>query len=134
MIAESFDRACNTTINDIIITGDFNFNMLSNDGNKVNELMNQYNLKQIIRNPMHYTESSSSLIDLFLFRNPANVLYSGVIDPFTPDQIRYHCPILVLLKFLHPKPKTIKRKIWYYELVDFSKYRVLLSRYDLIND
>ena len=49
IIAESFDRACNTTINDIIVTGDFNFNMLSNVGNKVNELMNQYNLKQIIQ-------------------------------------------------------------------------------------
>ena len=70
MIAESSDRACNTTINDIIITCDFNFNMLSNDGNKVNELMNQYNLKQIKREPTHYTESASSLIDLFLFRNP----------------------------------------------------------------
>ena len=87
MIAESFD----TTTNDIIITGDFDFNMLSNDGNKLNELMNQYNLKQSVRERTHYnTESSSSFIDLSLFRNPATVLYSGVTDPIIPDQIRYH--------------------------------------------
>ena len=98
--------------------------------------MNQCNLKQIIREPTHCTESLSSLVDLFRFRNPANVLCSGIIDPFIRDQIRYHCPILVhlLLKFLRPKPKTIKRKILNYERADFSKYRVLLSEYDLINN
>ncbi|MCF1459523.1 MAG: reverse transcriptase family protein, partial [Shewanella sp.] len=95
--------------------------------------INQFNLEQVIRDPTHYTESSSSLIDLILCRSPTNVLYSGVIDPFIPNQIRYHCPILVLLKFLCPKPKLIKRKIWYYERADFVKYRDLLSGSDLIN-
>ena len=96
--------------------------------------MNQCNLKQITREPTHYTEGSFCLISLCLFRNPANVLYCGVIDPFIPDQIRYRCPILVLLKFIHPKPKTIKPKVWNYELADFSKNCVLLSEYDLINN
>ena len=82
--------------------------MLSNDSKKVKKLMNQHNLEQIIREPTHYTESSSSLIDLFLFRNPASMLNSGVIDPFIPDQIRYHCPILVLLKFLRTKAKHLE--------------------------
>ena len=80
-------------------------------------------------NPTHFTERSSSLIDLFILRNPANVLYSGVIDPFIPDQIRYHCPILIPLIFLRPKPKIIKRKIWNYELADYNRYRNLLSLY-----
>ena len=133
LVSESFDRACNTGINDVIITGDFNFDMHSDAGKKIKELNNQYNLTQIIREPTHFTERSSSLIDLFILRNPANVLYSGVIDPFIPDQIRYHCPILILLKFLRPKPKIIKRKIWNYELADYNRYRNLLSECDLIN-
>ena len=119
LVSESFDRACNTGINDVIITGDFNFDMHSDAGKKIKELNNQYNLTQIIREPTNFTERSSSVIDLFILRNPANVLYSGVIDPFIPDQIRYHCPILILLKFLRPKPKIIKRKIWNYELADY---------------
>ena len=81
LIAESFDRAYNTGIKDIVITGDFNFNMLSNDGKKIKTLINQFNLEQVIRDPTHYTESSSSLIDLILCRNPTNVLHSGVIEP-----------------------------------------------------
>ena len=132
-VSESFDRACNTRINDVIITGDFNFNMHSDDGKKIRKLTNQYNLTQIIREPTHFTECSSSLIDLFILRNPANFLYSGVIDPFIPDQIRYHCPILILLKFLRPKLRIRKRKILNYELADYTRYRNLLSDYDLIN-
>ena len=107
--------------------------MLSNDGKKIKTLINQFYLKQVTHDPTHYTESSSSLIDLILCRNPTNVLCSGVIDPFIPNQIRYHCPILVLLKFLCPKLKLTKRKIWYYERSDFIKYRDLLSGSDLIN-
>ncbi|MEW8545280.1 MAG: reverse transcriptase family protein, partial [Candidatus Thiodiazotropha sp.] len=133
LLSESIDRAINTNIVDIIITGDFNYNMLSNENNKMIDLMNQYSLKLIIKEATHFTENSSSLIDLILVRNNANVLTSGVGDPFIPDQIRYHCPILVLLKFLRPPNKTFKRKIWNYPQADFNKYRNLLSQLDFEN-
>ena len=84
------------------------------------------NLKQIITEPTRFTESSSSLIDLFLIRNDTNILHSEVIDPFIPDQVRYHCPILLLLKFLRPVSKTKQRKIWKYAQADFNLYRSLL--------
>lgn len=132
LIAESFDRASNTGLNEIIITGDFNFNMLTNV-NKFSELINQYNFKQTVQEPTHHTENSSSLIDLFLFQNTSSILFSGVMDPFIPNQVRYHCPIIVVLKFLHPTVKTTKRKIWIYERADFDKFRELLSSYDLVN-
>ena len=63
--------------------------MFSNDRKKIKTLITQFNLEYVIRDPTHYTESSSSLIDLILCRNPTNVLHSGVIDPFIPNQIRY---------------------------------------------
>ena len=126
LLTERFDRAFNTNVADILITGDFNYNMLSNDNNKLKDLMYQYNLKQIITEPTHFTESSSSLIDLFLIRNDTNILHSEVIDPFIPDQVRYHCPILLLLKFLRPVSKTTQRKIWKYAQADFNLYRSLL--------
>ena len=113
---ESFDRAFNTNFADILITGDFNYNMLSNDNNKLKDLMYQYNLKQIITEPTHFTESSSCLIELFLIRDDTNILHSEVIDPFIPDQVRCHCPILLLLKFLCPVSKK-------YAQADFNLYR-----------
>ena len=48
LIKESTDRAYNTNIVDIIITGDFNYNMISNDNNKLKELTLEYNLNQLI--------------------------------------------------------------------------------------
>ncbi|MEW8544385.1 MAG: reverse transcriptase family protein [Candidatus Thiodiazotropha sp.] len=133
LINESIDRAYNTNILDIIILGDFNFNMSLNNNNKMTDLLLDFNLKQLINEPTHFTETSSSLIDLILVRNNANILSSGVTDPFIPNQTRYHCPIIVLLKFLRPSIKTFKRRIWNYKLADFDRYRAVLSEFNLID-
>ena len=63
LILESTDRAHNTNIHDIIITGDFNYNMLSNNNNKIKDLLLQFNLTQLIKDATHFTETSASLID-----------------------------------------------------------------------
>ena len=133
LILESTDRAHNTNIHDIIITGDFNYNMLSNNNNKIKDLILQFNLTQLIKDVTHFTETSASLIDLIIIRNTNNILTSGVADPLSPDLIRYHCPVFVLLKFIRPKVRTYKRKIWNYQKADFEKYRQLLSEHDLAN-
>ena len=83
---------------DIVITGDFNYNM-KNANNKMTEITPELNLTQLISEPTHFTEDSSSILDLILVRNKTNVLFNGVIDSFTPEQVHYHCPTIVLLKF-----------------------------------
>ncbi|MCG8077783.1 MAG: reverse transcriptase family protein, partial [Candidatus Thiodiazotropha taylori] len=133
LIRESFDRAYYTNIPDIIITGDFNIDMTQNNSNKMTELMFEYNLTQLISDPTHFTESSSSLLDLILVRNCTNVLLSGVADPFVPDLVRYHCPVVAALKFLRPQIKNFRRRIWYYKLADYDKYRTILSESNLVD-
>ena len=97
----------------------------------MSDLIRQYNLKQLIKEPTNFTEHSSSIIDLILVRISNNILSSAVIDPFIPDQTRYHCPIVVLLKFLHPKVIAFKRRVWNYKRAEFDKFRDLLSQKDL---
>ena len=121
LLKESIDRACSTNIIDIIITGDFNYNMKS-ENNKISEITREFNLTQLISEPTHFTEDSSSILDLILVRNKTNIIFSGVIDPFTPEQVRYHCPTIVLLKFLRPRTAAYKRRVWYYKLADYDKY------------
>lgn len=133
LITESVDRAFNTAIHDIIITGDFNCNMLSNTNNKIRELLQQYNLKQLINDSTHFTDTSSSLIDLILVNNPSNIISSGVADPFIPDLTRYHCPVFAFLKFMRPPVKSFKRKIWNYARADYEKYREKLQEQTLEN-
>ena len=86
LIKESIDRACNTSMIDIIITGDLNYD-ISKPQNKISELIHEFNLIQLITEPTHYTEISTSTIDLILVRNNTNVLCSGVADSFIPEQV-----------------------------------------------
>ena len=131
VINESIDRAYNTNIQDIIITGDFNINMFHDRNNKMTALMQEFHMKQLINEPTNFTEHSATLIDLILVRNEASILTSGVIDTFIPDQTRYHCPVVVLMKFLRPENKTFKRKVWNYKLANFDRYREILTDFYL---
>ena len=92
ILSESIDRVYNTNIPDIVITGDFNYNMRTNGNNKIKDSIQNYNLEQLINEDTHLTENSSFLIDLILVRYSSNILMSGVADLFIPDQIRFHCP------------------------------------------
>ena len=104
LVHESVDRAKSTSIQDIIILGDLNNDLLvSNSSKHLQDLNKTYNLKQLVNEPTHFTESSSSLIDVVLVNKINNILVSEVCDPFIPNLTRFHCLLAVLLKFLKPK-------------------------------
>lgn len=129
LIQESIDRARNTNINDIVILGDLNNDLLIPQRCKhLKDVISNFNLKQLIEEPTHFTEYSSSLIDIIMVTNSNNVVASEVCDPFIPNMVRYHCPIAAILKFLKPQFKTFQRKIWKYDLGDYNKYRYLLRK------
>lgn len=129
LIEQSFENLANSTIKDIIILGDFNCNMMNNTPhNRINILSLSYNLTQLIDEPTHFTEHSSSLIDLALVTRPENVLYSGVISPFIPDVVRFHCPIILTLKFRKPAISSFKRHIWLYDQGNYDLYRDKLNQ------
>ena len=93
---ESTDRAYNKIIHGIIITGDFNYDMLLNNKNKMSDLLLQFNPTQLIKYETHFTETSASLIYLIMVCNRNSILTSGVAEPLFPDLIRYHCSVFVL--------------------------------------
>ena len=130
LIEQTFDNLCDSHT-DLVILGDFNSDLLKPmHANRIQNLTNSYNLHQLIDEPTHYTENSSSLLDLAIVSKPENVVYSGVSSPFIPDLIRYHCPIIVTLKFRKPIQKPFKRHIWLYDKGDYNKYKRLLSEND----
>ena len=82
---------------------------------KINSLCTQFSLYQSINQPIHFTEHSSSLIDILLVNNKDQLIVSGVGDPFLNQDVRYHCPIYGIFKFSKPKIKTFTRHVWSYE-------------------
>ena len=103
-IEDSIHLAVDMGINDIIITGDFNYNMLkAHTSNKIKSICEQFSLTQTIDNSTHFTEHSSSLIDIILTNNETNMVYSGVGDPFLNQEMRFHCPVFGILNFTKPK-------------------------------
>ena len=90
---------------------------------KINNICRQYDLHQIITEHTHFTERSSSLIDIILTSNPNSILLSGVGDPFLNQAIRYHCPIFSVFKFTKPHRKSIKRHIGKYKDGDYENLK-----------
>ena len=129
-VEDSIHLAIDTGISDIIVTGDFNYNILNTQSSrKVTSCCEQFSLTQMINEPTHYTETSSSLIDLVLVSNKAHVISSGVGDPFLCQEIRYHCPVFGILNFSKPKRKSFTRHIWRY---DQGNYNLLKEKYRML--
>ena len=130
-IEDSIALAVDTGIADIIITGDFDFNYLDlQSRRKIDSLCTQFSLFQTINQPTHFTEYSSSLIDIILVSNKDILILSGVGDPFLNQQMRYHCPIFGILKFSKPKFKSFSRHIWDYNNGDYNLLREKASQMD----
>ena len=123
-IEDSLGLAIDTGITDIVVTGDFNINMTNpNSARKIDNLCTQFSFHQTIDQPTHFTENSSSLIDILLVTNKDHLLSSGVSDPFLDQPVRYHCPIFGVFKFTKHKCKSFVRNIWYYDQGNYDLMR-----------
>ena len=124
LIENSLHLAVDSGINDIIITGDFNFNMLHpQSSRKIHSFCTQFALFQAINEPTHFTETSSSLLDILLVSNNSHLIVSGVADSFLNQEHRYHCPIFGIYNFSKPKSKSFTRHIWKYDQGDYNLLR-----------
>ena len=121
---QSIDLALTCNI-DIIVTGDFNVNMLRNTSNdKISNLKNQFSLHQLISDPTYVTGHSSSLLDLILVNNPRTILLSEVGISLL-DQVRYHLLVIGVIDQPCKLNNSFKRKVYLhvYDRADFSSYR-----------
>ncbi|MEW8547700.1 MAG: reverse transcriptase domain-containing protein, partial [Candidatus Thiodiazotropha sp.] len=123
-IEDSIHLAIDTGISAIIVTGDFNYNMLSGQlSAKIKNLCEEFSLTQTINQPTHYTENSSSILDIILTNNDNHLILSGVGDPFLSQDIRYHCPVYGILNFSKPRGKSYLRMTWSYDRGDYILLR-----------
>lgn len=130
-IEDSIGLAFDTNIDNILITGDFNLDILKQSSNrKITDLCQYFNLEQLITEPTHFTETSSSIIDIFLTANKNNILISGVGEPFLEQNIRYHCPVYCVINFNKIKTPVYRRKVYLYDRGDYQAFAADLRQTD----
>lgn len=123
VIEDSISLAFDSNINEVFITGDLNLDTLKNASNqKISDICQQFSLDQIIVEPTHFTENSSSIIDLVFTSNKNSILLSGVGDPFLDQNIRYHCPVYFVLNFHKNVVPAFYRHIWLFDRGDYESF------------
>ena len=130
-IEDSLHLATDTSISDIIITGDFHFNLLNEEtARKITSLCAQFSLSQCINDYTHYTERSSTLIYILLVSNDKHLIASEVAEPVLEQDIRFHCPIFGIFNFAKPKFKSYLRHVWIYFQGDYNLLRAKAGSFD----
>ena len=120
-IVDSIHLAVDTGIQDIIVTGDYNYNMLnSQTSSKIKSICEQFSFTQTINAPSHFTEHTSSFIDIILTNNENHLLFTEVGYPFLKQEVRYHCPIFGILNFTKPNRKSYLCHTWSYDRGDYN--------------
>ena len=121
-IEDSTGLAFDTNTENILLTGDFNFDTLKkNSYRKIYDLCQQFNLEQLINEPTHFTKNSST-IDLILTSNRKSFILSGVGEPFLEQNIRCHCPVYCVLNFVKPVSPIYERKIYSFDRGDYQSF------------
>ena len=113
-----------------IIVGDFNCDLLQdnlkNHTKRLNDIVNLFQLEQIINLPTRITDSTSSLLDIALVTNPENILQHGVLHVGISD----HSLIYVCRKL---SPNLIKNQVKVIRSRDYKNYMQGNFNFDLSN-
>ena len=123
--ADNFELTLDTIVNKnpilIAVLGDFNtkttnwykYDINSYDGLKIDTIISQFSLQQIINEPTHLTANSSSCIDLIFTSQPNLVMESGVHSSLHPNC--HHQIVFAKINLKICYPPRYEREIWHYE-------------------
>ena len=90
---------------------------------KITSLCKQFDLKQTIDEPTHFTEYSSTLLDIVLTSDADHLIFSGAGDPFLTQTVRYHCLTYGIFNFNKPKRISFCRHTWSFKRGDYDTLR-----------
>ena len=109
----------------IIITGDLNSNLLCSNNNKLIDLVNIFNLKNVIDKPTRISGNTSTLLDLIILSDTLNCNYSDVL--IIPRHISDHDAAIAFIKCPKATSRSFTRDIWLYDQTDFVRFNQMLT-------
>ena len=100
------------------------------EGSKIDTIANSYGLNQLIQEPTHIRNSSSSCIDL-IFTSQPNLVMESVIHSLLHSSCHHQ---IVFAKFnlsiFYPPPH--ERTVWYYERANAELIRRAIDQFDWV--
>ena len=108
----------------LLLVGNFNVDILSEDHHQFSSIKDKLGLKQIVSAPTRTTQSSNTLINHVYLSDQLSHSFCSVQPPVQGSD---HNSILLTLSNSFPPPrKSIRRKIWMYKDADFDSANATL--------
>jgi exonuclease III len=102
LLAENLEKAKETEVGTIILTGDLNCNMLVPD-TKLHKILAGLHMELLIKKPTHYTGNNATLLDIIATTSTDLVERSEVLTPTLSN----HCDVAVHLNVRKPETEII---------------------------
>ena len=112
----------------IVLVGDLNSNLLASQNNKLKEIINLFNLINVIDKPTRTTDFSRTLLDPIILSDNINYLYSDVLD--IPRSVSDHDAAFCIIECPKSLCSVFKREIWQYDKTDLDKFRQKMDQTD----
>lgn len=113
----------------VIITGDFNVDLLTVQPNHVFlEIISSFSLSNVILEPTRICQTRSSLLDPILLSDSLSCIDSSVIN--IDRTVSDHEGCIVCVKLPCSFKSAYNRKVWLYKRADFERFNDLISQYD----
>ncbi len=119
------------TRKNILITGDFNSDMLLRNqsevekylGKKLKNILGNFGLKNVIKSPTRITDTTKTIIDLIIVSDLTKLQCSGVLDYQIADHKFVYAVLKLRKKNMRPAIRTVKN----YKKFDQERFRQELS-------
>jgi hypothetical protein len=131
-VNDSISKA-NDDLKKFVILGDFNTDWLASPSKHMLDILNRYQLHQLVTQPTRITNNSNTCIDLIITQSPNIVKSIDVLPPFCSD----HSIPLVVLHCKSAKHFRFARTVFNYDNLNTDKFVDLLQAedwYKILND
>ena len=95
------------------------------EGSRIDGLVSNYGLQQLINEPTHRTGNSSSCIDLLFCSQPNLVMESGIHPSLHPNC--HHQIIYAKFKLKVYYPPPYEREVWHYQNADSNAIKKAMT-------
>ena len=100
----------------------------SSEGNAVDTITKQYGLHQVIKEPTHILDNSSTCIDLIFTLQPNLIIESGIHPSLHPNS--HHQIVYAKFNLLIHFPPHYSREVWHYKDANTELIKRAIKKFD----